>query len=257
MKPPADQSRYPYLQHDGVIAIAHRGGALNAPENSMRAFENAVEHGYRYIETDVHLTRDGVLLAFHDDVLDRVTDHEGRIADMDYAEVAEARIAGTEPIPLMAELLSSWPEVKFNIEPKSDAAVKPLCDLIDQAGAIDRVCIGSFSGQRITIARKRLGPRLCTSMGPGEVLRLRFASLGLGRTNPIAACVQVPLKFHGIPTADHLMISKAHSLGLQYHIWTIDDPATMAQLIDRGVDAIMTDDLVALKLVLQDRGLWT
>ena len=92
-------ARFPYLEHDGVLAFAHRGGAGDWPENTMPAFQAAVDLGYRYIETDVHATRDGVLLAFHDDELDRVTDSVGVIAEMDYADVARARVGGREPIP--------------------------------------------------------------------------------------------------------------------------------------------------------------
>jgi glycerophosphoryl diester phosphodiesterase len=84
-------------------AFAHRGGATYEPnlyrENSMHAFKQAVALGYRYLETDVHATRDGVLLAFHDALLDRVTDHTGAVADLSYAEVSEARIHGIDPIP--------------------------------------------------------------------------------------------------------------------------------------------------------------
>ncbi|MEM7294831.1 MAG: glycerophosphodiester phosphodiesterase [Pseudomonadota bacterium] len=251
-----DATDFPYLQHDGFIAIAHRGGAHQWPENSMRAFESAIDLGYQYIETDVHLTRDGVLLAFHDDVLDRVTDRKGVIAQMDFAEVNKARIDGIEPIPLMADILAAWPNVKFNIDPKSDSAVDPLCDLIAQHNAIHRVCIGSFSSTRILRARERLGPELCTSMGPREVLQLRLASVGLKVGTPRAACAQVSLRHYGIPTADRVMINTAHRFGLQHHVWTIDDRATMEKLIDRGVDAIMTDAPGVLKSVLEDRGLW-
>ncbi|MEQ9527485.1 MAG: glycerophosphodiester phosphodiesterase family protein, partial [Parvibaculaceae bacterium] len=139
-------AKYPYLEHDGLLAFAHRGGAGAWPENTMPAFQGAVDLGYRYIETDVHATRDGVLLAFHDDKLDRVTDMQGTIAEMDYAEVRKARIAGTEPIPLMAELLSTWPDIRINIDPKRDNAAAPLIRLLRDSGAVERVCVTAFSG---------------------------------------------------------------------------------------------------------------
>src|SRR4051812_12435948 len=99
-------SPWPYLDHPGVLAFAHRGGAGDGPENTLSAFARAVEVGYRYLETDVHVTADGVLVAFHDDVLDRVTDRTGRIRELPWSEVSEARV-GEEPIPLLEELLEA------------------------------------------------------------------------------------------------------------------------------------------------------
>ena len=108
-------------------AFAHRGGATYEPnlyrENSLHAFKEAVALGYRYLETDVHATRDGVLLAFHDRVLDRVTDHTGAIAELTYAEIADARIHGLDPIPRLSELLAEFPDVRFNVDVKSPRAV--------------------------------------------------------------------------------------------------------------------------------------
>jgi len=132
-----------FLEHDGVLAFAHRGDGEAAPENTAAAFESAVGLGFRYLETDVHCTRDGVLIAFHDDRLDRVTDQRGSIARLDYADVASARVLGREPIPLMEELLGNFPEIRFNIDPKSDAAVGPLIEVIRHTRAQERVCIGS------------------------------------------------------------------------------------------------------------------
>ena len=172
-------SNFPYLNHNGFIAIAHRGGAGSWSENSMRAFERAVNLGYQYIETDAHITHDGVLLAFHDHVLDRVTDQIGRITELNYAQVADAKIDGREPIPRLEDALGAWPKIKFNIDAKNDAVVDPLCDLLSRMNAVDRVCIGSFSGRRLIRIRQKLGPSICTSMGPREVLQLRLASLVL------------------------------------------------------------------------------
>ena len=106
-----------FLEHDGILAFAHRGDGEAAPENTAAAFESAVGLGFRYLETDVHCTRDGALIAFHDDRLDRVTDQRGSIARLDYKDVAGARVSGREPIPLMEELLGNFPEIRFNIDP--------------------------------------------------------------------------------------------------------------------------------------------
>ena len=250
---------HPFLEHDGPLAIAHRGGALDGRENSMAAFARAVELGYRYLETDVHVTADDVLVVFHDDRLDRVTDRTGEIGSLTWREVRAARIGGTDPIPLFADVLVSWPNVRVNVDPKSDRAVGPLVRTIRAAGALDRVCIGSFSDRRLRRARAALGPRLCTSMGPGEVLRLRLAAWGLlpGSAVPSApACAQIPVRRGFVPLAEQQLLSCAHEFGLPVHVWTVNDPGQMHSLLKLGVDGIVSDDIVALRAVLQVLGKW-
>tara|TARA_R110000868_G_scaffold31627_14_gene115842 strand:+ start:5431 stop:6207 length:777 start_codon:yes stop_codon:yes gene_type:complete len=254
------KAKFPYLEHDGILAFAHRGGAGNWPENTMPAFQGAVELGYRYVETDVHATRDGVLLAFHDDQLDRVTDQVGVIAEMDFADVSRARVDGVEPIPRLEELLLAWPDLRVNIDPKRDNAVEPLIRVLRDCGAVERVCVTSFSGARTVAAREALGPRLCTGLGPGATSRLRFSSwsgpLGFLWGGFAGGCAQIPIEQYGIRLVDGLLVGRAHALGLQVHVWTIDDPAEMNRLADLGVDGLMTDQPAVLKQVLQDRGLW-
>src|SRR5918995_7356617 len=109
-------SPWPFLDHPGPLAFAHRGGAGEWPENTMPAFENAVRLGYRYVETDVHATADGVLVAFHDPSLDRVTDRTGKIAELPWSYVSEARVDGREPIPRLEALLGTWPDLRFNLD---------------------------------------------------------------------------------------------------------------------------------------------
>jgi glycerophosphoryl diester phosphodiesterase len=248
-------SPWAYLDHPGVLAFAHRGGAGDAPENTLPAFAAAVDLGYRYLETDTHVTADGVLVAFHDDVLDRVTDRTGRIAELPWSEVRAARIGG-EPIPRLADLLSAFPDVRINIDPKHDAAVAPLAELLVQMDALDRVGIGSFSDQRLTELRRRCGPRLCTSLGPRDIGRLKIAGRGVPVGRLPAPCAQVPVQSRGVTITDRRLVDAAHRRGMQVHVWTIDDPAEMHRLIDLGVDGIMTDRTLVLKEVLEARGLW-
>ncbi|GIS99501.1 MAG: hypothetical protein CM1200mP26_12140 [Acidimicrobiales bacterium] len=127
---------HPYLSHSGPLAFAHRGGAEEHPENSLAAFAHAVSLGYRYLETDVHLTADGVVLAFHDDSLDRVTDRSGLISESTAAEVAEARISGVEHIPTLDELFETFPGTRINIDPKDDRVVGPLAETIQRHEAL-------------------------------------------------------------------------------------------------------------------------
>jgi glycerophosphoryl diester phosphodiesterase len=246
----------PFLAHP-PLAFAHRGGAGDWPENTMPAFAGAVALGYRHLETDVHLTADGVLLAFHDDGLDRVTDRTGVIAELPWSEVRTARVGGREPIPRFDELLAAWPDVYVNVDPKHDRSVEPLADAIERAGATERVCIGSFSDRRIARLRARLGPGLCTALGPKGVARLRSASFGVPAGRFEAGCVQVPVAHRGVTIVDDRFVRTAHRLGLQVHVWTVDDADEMTRLLDLGVDGIMTDRPPVLKAVLEARGAWT
>ncbi len=223
----------------------------------MPAFEAAVTLGYRYVETDVHLTADGVLVAFHDPDLDRVSDRAGAIDELTWAEVAAARIGGVASVPRFEDLLARFPELRVNVDPKSDRAVEPLADVIQRMDALHRVCVGSFSDDRIERLRERLGPDLCTSLGPRATARLRAASFGLPVGEVGGRCVQVPPTTRGRTLVDERFIDAAHRRGLHVHVWTIDEVDEMHRLLDLGVDGIMTDRPARLKQVLQDRNQWS
>lgn len=249
--------RHPYLDHPGPIPFAHRGGAADGLENTVAQFRRAVGLGYRYIETDVHATADGRLVAFHDAALDRVTDGTGRIADLPWQDVRHARVAGREPVPLLEELLETFPEVRWNVDVKAEPALRPLLDLIERANAWGRVCVGSFSEARVARAQRLAGPRLATSYGTRGVLGLRLRSWGLPavlRRSAVAA--QVPVSHSGVPVIDPLFVRAAHARGLHVHVWTVNESAQMHRLLDLGVDGIMTDHIDTLRRVMEDRGVW-
>jgi glycerophosphoryl diester phosphodiesterase len=261
---------HPFLVEQGPIAFAHRGGAGEAPENTLAAFEIALTLGYRYLETDVHLTRDGVLVAFHDDRLDRVTDRAGAIAELGIAEV-EAADAGhafspeggrTFPfrgcqlrVPRLEAILGRWPDARVNIDPKSDACAGPLATVLDRLGAWDRVCVGSFSDRRLRRIRALGRGRACTSMGPQAVALARMTTASSVMRRLGADCIQVPLSRGPIPIVTKRFIAAAHRAGLPVHVWTINEEATINELLDLGVDGIMSDRLHLLRDVLRRRGL--
>ena len=246
-------SRWPYLDHAGVLAIAHRGASGgDIPENSMEAFAHARALGCSHLETDVHATRDGVLVAFHDARLDRLTDGTGAIAERDWADLAGVRIAGRAAIPRLEEVLSTWPDARVNIDTKSERAAALLPTVLTRLGAVERVCVGSFSDARIASVRRALGPSLCTSMGPRAVARLFFGRYGLPQGRPAAACVQIPEYWHGIRLAAPGLVARAHDLGLQVHVWTINEPEAMRRLLDIGVDGIVTDRIDVLRKILAE-----
>jgi glycerophosphoryl diester phosphodiesterase len=227
----------------------------------MAAFAAAIDLGYRYLETDVHATADGVLVAFHDDRLERVTDRSGSIAELPWSEVATARLGGREPIVRFADLLAAWPAARINVDPKHDAAVGPLVAAIREARALDRVCVGSFSTPRLQAIRAALGPDACTSLTAREALALRIVAWGvrplevLLRRSP-GLCLQAPIRGRGVPFVDERSIRAAHRLGLPVHVWTVNEPDVMESLLDLGVDGLMTDRPRVLRAVLERRGLW-
>jgi glycerophosphoryl diester phosphodiesterase len=259
---------FPFLdegldQAGSVLAFAHRGGAFHPEieglENTLAAFEHAVNLGYRYLETDVHVTLDGALLAFHDAVLDRVTERKGAIADLSYEQVAEALIGGREQIPTLSSLFERFPDARFNIDIKADAAVAPLAALVESTAAHDRVCVGAFSERRIRHFRSLVGPRVATAAGPSDVAAIRFVpatALAGVLTRDRAAALQVPHRLRGVTVVTPGLIARAHALHKQVHVWTVDDPDHMRQLLDMGVDGLITDRTDLLREVLIERGQW-
>jgi glycerophosphoryl diester phosphodiesterase len=230
----------------------------------MSAFAAAVDLGYRYIETDVHATADGVLVAFHDRTLHRVTGLRGRLEDLTWERLRGVPVGQDERVPLLEDLLGTWPDLRVNIDVKAEQAIRPLVAAIRRTGAIDRVCVGSFSDRRVAQVRAALGPRLCTALAPGEALRLRLASLtgSDGRTSRARGgtrgvpCAQLPYRLARVPVTDRRLVRQAHRLGMQVHVWTVDDPAEMERLLDLGVDGIMTDRPATLREVLVRRSAW-
>ena len=249
-----------------VLAFAHRGGAhhpeLAGLENTLKAFDHAVKLGYRYLETDVHLTADGVLLAFHDDVLDRVTDRTGAIATMSYVDMADALIGGREPIPRMADLLEHFPRTCFNIDLKSDLAVPALADLVERSDSHDRVCVGSFSEARLRAFRELVTRPVATSFGPVGVGLSRFVPQALadvllrGRGDALQVPHRLPDRLGGSTVVTERFVRRAHERGRPVHVWTVDDPGEMRDLLDLGVDGLMTDRTDVLRDVLVERGQW-
>ena len=238
------------------LAFAHRGGNEFAPENSFRAFKSAVDIGYKYLETDVHLTKDGFLIAFHDDTLDRVTDKSGLIRDLTLSEIKKAKIAGTDEIPLLSELLNSFTDCFFNIDCKVDETVQPLINLINNKDFINRVCIGSFSQKRINFIRKSLGKEVKTSMGPAEVILSKFLSYTSLGYNFKSSYTSIPIRRYGINLLDESNINYLKSNNQKVIAWTINDEDQMKMLINIGIDGIMTDNLTLLKKVLIEESLW-
>lgn len=248
-RPPAP---HPYLDWPGPIAFAHRGGASDNPENTMSAFQHAVDLGFTYLETDVHATADGVLVAFHDPDLSRTTGTRGTINQLSWSEVRKAKVDGRESIPLFEDLVGSFPHHRFNVDCKANTALPGLISSIKRLDCLDRICIGSFSDRRLRALRAVFGEALCTSFGPAQI-----SSLRAGRRVPWGGqLAQVPPRIGRFTVLTERLVHHAHRQGLHVHVWTIDEREEMARLLDLGVDGIMTDRPQVLRDLLIERGEW-
>jgi glycerophosphoryl diester phosphodiesterase len=245
-----------YLDHPCPTAFAHRGGAAHNPENSWPAFDYAAKLGYAYLETDARSTSDGVLLAFHDKSLDRVTDSSGQVCSMTYRQVSAARIHGKEPIPLIEDLLGTFGDLRFNIDLKDPGTIEPLVRVLKRTAAWDRVCVTSFSGRRLLYAQKILDRPVCLAVTPAAIAAVRYAGFPgramaarLARSG--AQCAQVPRQI-----ATREFIRRSHELGLHVHVWTLNTREEIEHALDLGADGVMTDDIVLLRDILIERGQW-
>jgi glycerophosphoryl diester phosphodiesterase len=255
---------YPFFDNGGrPIGFAHRGGARMADlvglENTMVAFEAAVRLGFRYVETDVNATADGVLLAFHDRTLERSCDLAGVVAELPYTTVQRARLGGREPIPQLSEVLTTWPELRLNIDCKAPQAIRPLIRTLEAHRAWDRVCLASFSVRSLSMLRHRLGPRVATSYGKPGVAALRFLpgrALRIAALGPGGLAAQVPPSYGPLTLVTPAVVERAHDLGKHLHVWTVDDADEMGRLLDLGVDGIFTDRPDVLRDVYRSRGQW-
>lgn len=253
-------ARYAYLADARTpLAFAHRGAALGEHENTMGAFAEAVAAGFRYLETDVQATADGVAVVFHDATLARVLGRAGRVGDLRWADLAAVRRGGAVVVPKLVDVLEAWPQVRFNIDVKTDTAVSPVVGVVRRTATLPRVLLTSFRDARTARMRAALGPDLATSPGVAGVTRLFAASrisAGAGRLARRIAAAQVPTRAGRVTVPDERLIRYAHRWGVQVHVWTVNDAAQMHRLLDLGVDGIMTDRVDVLRDVYTARGLW-
>ncbi|WP_062295933.1 glycerophosphodiester phosphodiesterase family protein [Demequina maris] len=249
---------HPYFDAP-FAALAHRGFSRDGLENSMTAFQSAVDLGFSYVETDAHGTADGIAVALHDSSLDRTTDAEGEVSELPWSEVRAARIGGVEPVPLLEDLLGTWPELRVNIDVKAESGIVPIAEAIERTGAHDRVCVASFSTARREATVARLSRPVATSAGTGEAARFLVGGLlGLGTLRSLAHVhgLQIPWRVGVLPVLTERHVRLAHEAGRVVHVWTVNNRAEMESLLDAGVDGIVSDRADLLREVLEARGLW-
>lgn len=258
-----ERSRTGYLADpSGFVALAHRGFSREGLENSLAAFAAAVDLGFRYVETDAHATSDGVAVALHDETLDRTTDAHGRVRDLPWPRVRQARIGGAEPVPLLEDVLGLTPDLRVNIDVKAASAVGPVVAAVERTASHDRVCIASFSVRRRLATLAGLSRPVATSAATSEVAafvvgaRTGLPAGGLRRAVRSVDCLQVPVAQGRVTVVDRRTVAAAHRAGLQVHVWTVNEPEEMRRLLELGVDGLVSDRADLLAQVLRERGVW-
>jgi glycerophosphoryl diester phosphodiesterase len=248
-----------YGEGSGPLAIAHRGGAALAQENSLAAFALASGLGLRYLETDVRVTSDGHLVCFHDETLDRVTTATGPVRAKSLHELRALRINAMEPIPTFDEALEAFPDQCFTIDSKDLAGLAPLVKSLQRKGVAERVCVaGAWDGWLAHIHEQV--PEVTTALGWRSLtILLMCARAGVRPPRALANApfAHVPVKLGRVPIFVERLVAMSHDLGIRLVTWTVDEPLVMRYLLDAGVDAIITDHPDVLREVLVSRDQWT
>ena len=256
----------PYLAAEYPLRFAHRGSRILWPENTAEAFQGAIDLGYKYIETDVRVSKDGIIVVFHDDTLERTTNGTGPVAQWDFEdlkrldagywfnEVEDYPVRGTGvKIRSLAEVFEMWPDAYFNIDLKSSGMEWDVADVIKRHGMESRTMIGSFVDHRVARFRRITRGEVAVSAGPATVLGMVAASR-VGRTwrRPVQA-FQLPFNYRSVPV-DRKLVDAIHRAGAQLHTWTVNEAADMHRLLDLGVDGIVSDRPDILNDVMRARG---
>jgi glycerophosphoryl diester phosphodiesterase len=242
-----------YREAPGPLAIAHRGGAGLAAENTLEAFRRSHALGLRYLETDVRLTADGALVAFHDARLARVTGARGWVRRAPLARLTALPVLGGETVLPLADLLAAFPDSCFILDVKNPAVVAPLARLLASTDAAARVCAAGARGGWLRMLRSLTGPELCTALSWRDLVHL--AARPRGRYGD-AGFAHLPLRLGRVPVFRDDLVQRAHDAGVRVIVWTVNDPETMHRLLDHGVDGIITDRPDLLREVLIARGQW-
>ena len=262
---------HPYFDPPRPRAFAHRGWHVAGdadpgdapPENTLAAFRRAAREGYAYCETDVHTTADGVLVVHHDATLRRMTALAGALRTTTWTDLATAGVGGRVPMARLEEVLEALPDMRFNVDLKSPGSVAPMTALLEDDDVARRVAVASTDDARLAAVRRRFGDRVVTGVATRAALGLRARSVlppgvrALGVLAPVRGrMAQLPERVGALPVVDRLLVRAAHDQGVEVHVWTVDDAAAMARLLDLGVDGLMTDRPDRLREVLHARGAW-
>ena len=248
-------SVHPFFKGYPFAGIVHRGGNEEKTENTLEAFQYSSDLGFIFMETDVQATKDDEIVVFHDKTLKRIAGLDKKINDLSFKDLKSIDLIKGGNIPSLNELLSSFPDLRFNIDIKTNKAIEKSIEIINHHDAFDRVCLAAFSSIRLKKIRKICGDKLCSSMGMSEILKLVLKSYGFPLNTTQGNCAQVPISYFGLPVVNKQFIDAAHVANKLVHVWTIDEESKIDNLIDIGVNGVMTDKPSILMKVLKKRNL--
>nr|WP_263323259.1 glycerophosphodiester phosphodiesterase [Neobacillus sp. Marseille-Q6967] len=265
-----------FFQNHRPLVIAHQGGELLAPSNTMAAFTNAANMGVDVLETDIHITKDGHLVAIHDPTVDRTTNGTGAVADMTLEEIQKLDagyhfkdLEGNDSyrskgvyIPTVEEMFQTFGKMRIEIEIKDDNPPERIDEissklwrLIEKYKMEDKILIASFDQEMMNTFEKYAKGRVATTAGRSEVKNFVVAHKFFLRNIyvPKVDAFQIPTEDSDFDLTDQKLIDGAHRLGMQIHYWTIDDTETMEKLIDAGADGILTNRPDLLLELLEEK----
>ena len=255
---------HPFFENgDKPLVVAHQGGEHLRPSNTMIAFEHAKELGVDVIETDIHISKDGYLVAIHDPTVNRTTDGSGKVVDFNLDELKQLDAGyyfeknGKHPyrnqgiqLVTIEELFQRFPDMRFILEIKNtnpsekiDPLINRLVHLIDTYGMRQKVLIGSFDQEVVEQFRSQAGPGIVTSGGRGEVTKFVILNKFFLKNfyRPQVEALQIPQSESGFDLTTKSIVEGAERIGMNLHYWTINDPDDMRRLIENGADGIITD----------------
>ncbi|MFF9562438.1 glycerophosphodiester phosphodiesterase family protein [Leifsonia sp. NPDC014704] len=246
-----------FLDGAGTRIIAHRGLALDAPENTLLAFLRALSAGATHLETDIHASADGVAVIAHDPDLARVAGRNVQVGQLTMSELRRIELGHGQGFCSLAEALDAFPQARFNVDVKDARAAASAVAAIREARATDRVLITSFSSERRRAVADAL-PGVASSPAVPEFLpaltgaRLNIPPLVRRALRGFVA-VQVPERRGPLRIVTRRSVERIHAAGAEVHVWTVNDPADMVRLLDLGVDGIVTDRCDVLTTVVTSR----
>ncbi len=235
---------HPYFQSGKVSVLAHRGFTPPA-ENSLEAFQRALDAGADYLETDVRVTLDGHAVLCHDETLQRIAGIERKVSEMTLSEIKQVQPFETGTIISLNEALQLLPKARFNIDIKESLAIVPTVLAIEANAAHDRVLVSSFSNSRRKQALKLLSREVATSASGSIIINLWIRNLlGLNFSKALSGigAIQIPTKIYGMRFDKPSFIKKVIETGTQVHFWTINDLDEVSRLLSLGATGIVTDE---------------
>ena len=237
-------------QKDLFIGLSHRGNSKKFIENSFEAFNSIVHMGYKHIETDLRMTLDGEVIAFHDPDLKRLFNLDLQVKDLTFNEIDNLFKEKKCRLLTLEDALKKFPKIHFNIDLKVEEVIQDSIKVVTDFNAFDRVCFASFSSGR-TEKVLRQNQNTIVSMGMKDVALFKFFKFH----NKKIKIIQIPLKWKGIKILTRNLIQKAHKRNLLVHVWTINDRKIINNLIDLGVNGIVTDEPELLMEIMKERDL--